>query len=318
MKALLTVAAVSFLCGYFARPAPAQEKRLEFTTAEVPWTLTFPADNFQIAEKKLRNDGRGAYYYLIDEKQNLNLSMYIEPLKDCKDSKSCRDMIWNQGNPQWGKPQNVVKNEIGDVSVLELMVPTFQGMDVRQQNVYAEFVVDGFWVDMHISKVLYKPEEHQLFERIIKAVKFEPKNKSAALSPLSPDAPVDQPKRTTAEQFHTAEEAMKPYVEQARKTYPEARQRYLAGLPAKQVFFVTTRLYDGTGRFEQFFVEVKEIKDGKIRGLIASEMQFIKTHKLGDEYSFPESDLIDWTISKPDGTEEGNVVGKFLQTMVHN
>jgi uncharacterized protein YegJ (DUF2314 family) len=171
---------------------------------------------------------------------------------------------------------------------------------------------------MHISKVLYKPNEHQLFERIIKAVKFEPKNKPTALSPLSTAAPPDQPKRTTAEQFRTAEEAMKPYVEQARKTYPEARQRYLAGLPAKQVFFVTTRLYDGTGRFEQFFVEVKEIKDGKIRGLIASEIQFVKTHKLGDEYSFPESDLIDWTISKPDGTEEGNVVGKFLQTLVHH
>ena len=249
MKRSLTVIVVLLLSSAAARPV-AQEKRLEFTIAEVPWTLTIPADNFQLAEKKLRNDGRGAYYYLTDEKQNLNLSMYIEPVKDCKDSKSCRDMIWNQGNPQWGKPQNVVKNEIGDVSVLELMVPKFQGMDVRRQNMYAEFVVDGFWVDMHISKVLYKPEEHQLFERIIKAVKFEPKNKSASLSPLSPDAPADQPKQSTAEQFSKAEEAMKPYVDQARKSYPEARQRYLAGLPARHVFFVTTRLYDSAGRFE--------------------------------------------------------------------
>lgn len=28
--------------------------------------------------------------------------------------------------------------------------------------------------------------------------------------------------------------------------------------------------------------------------------------------SFAESMLIDWTISKPDGTEEGNYIGKFL------
>ena len=27
-----------------------------------------------------------------------------------------------------------------------------------------------------------------------------------------------------------------------------------------------------------------------------------------------ESDVLDWTISKPDGTEEGNFVGKFLDT----
>ena len=34
----------------------------------------------------------------------------------------------------------------------------------------------------------------------------------------------------------------------------------------------------------------------------------------GDAYSFPETDLIDWTISKPDGTEEGNFVGNFLDS----
>jgi hypothetical protein len=44
---------------------------------------------------------------------------------------------------------------------------------------YAEFVVDGFWVDFHISKVLYKPEEHELFEQLVKAIKFEPKEKKA-------------------------------------------------------------------------------------------------------------------------------------------
>jgi hypothetical protein len=125
----------------------------------------------------MRDDGLGAYYLLVDEKQDINLSIYIEPIKNCTDSKSCRDMVWKLGNPAWGKPQNVVRTEIGDVSVLELMVPKYQGKDVQQQNVYAEFVAGGFWVDMHLSKVLYKPEDHQLFERIIKAVMFESKSK---------------------------------------------------------------------------------------------------------------------------------------------
>jgi hypothetical protein len=157
-----------------------QEKRLEFTVPGSPWTLTIPAGDFRLARKQMRSDGRGAYFHLVDEKQNINLSMFIEPVKDCNDSKSCRDMIWNLGNPEWVNPQNVVKSEIGDVSVLELMVPKYQGMDIRQQNVYAEFVVDGFWVDMHLSKVLYKPEEHKLFERIIKSVRFESKTNPKA------------------------------------------------------------------------------------------------------------------------------------------
>ena len=178
MKNLMIVFTVLLLCGGVISAASIQEKRLEFTIREAPWKLTIPAGDFKIAQKQMRDDGLGAYYYLVDEKQNINLSMYIEPIKDCKDSKSCRDMVWKLGNPEWGKPENVAQTEIGDISVLELMVPKYQGMDIRQQNVYAEFVVDGFWVDMHLSKVLYKPQEHQLFERIIKAVRFEPKTKS--------------------------------------------------------------------------------------------------------------------------------------------
>ena len=33
---------------------------------------------------------------------------------------------------------------------------------------------------------------------------------------------------------------------------------------------------------------------------------------LGDPYTFPEGELVDWLITHPDGSEEGNVVGKFL------
>ena len=158
-----------------AGAAPFQDQRLEFTLAEAPWTLTITADDFRLVEKQMRSDGLGAYFHLEDEKQNVELSMFIEPVKDCKDSKSCRDLIWKLGNPEWVNPQNVEQSQIADVSVLELMIPSYQGMDIRQQNVYAEFVVDGFWVDMHLSKVLYKPEQHALFERIIKSVRFEPK-----------------------------------------------------------------------------------------------------------------------------------------------
>lgn len=133
------------------------------------------------------------------------------------------------------------------------------------------------------------------------------------LTPLAPNAPKDQPVKANLVE-KKFDEAIKPYVERARKTYPEAKERYLAGLPPQQVFFLTARLHDSTGRWEQVFIEVKEIKDGNIKGLIANDIEVVSGYKIGDSYTFPESELLDWTISKPDGTEEGNVVGKFLDT----
>ena len=103
--------------------------------------------------------------------------MFIEPVDKCSDSKSCRDMVWKLGNPAWENPQNVVLSKIGEVHFFEFLIPSFRGQPVQQQNMYAQFVVDGFWVDMHISKILYKPEEHKLFEDIVKSVQFETKKR---------------------------------------------------------------------------------------------------------------------------------------------
>lgn len=132
---------------------------------------------------------------------------------------------------------------------------------------------------------------------------------------VSPDAPKDDPKHVHgAEGVSKFDEAIKPYVEKARKSYPDAKKRFLKGLPPRHSFFVTTRVYDDTGAFEQVFVAVKEIKGGRIKGLIWSDIVTVRGYKYGDTYSFREADLLDWLISRPDGTEEGNFVGKFLDT----
>ena len=137
--------------------------------------MTLPAKDFEIAQRQEKPDGSGAYFFLTSEQSHLNVSFYIEPVSACKDSKACRDMVWKSGNPAWEKPKNFISSQIGDISYFEFLIPSFQGQPIRQQNMYAEFVVDGFWVDLHISKVLYKPEEHELFEQLVKAIKFEPK-----------------------------------------------------------------------------------------------------------------------------------------------
>ena len=40
----------------------------------------------------------------------------------------------------------------------EFFMPNFRGVPVKQQNVYAEIVRDNFWVDFHISKVMYEKD----------------------------------------------------------------------------------------------------------------------------------------------------------------
>ncbi len=125
-------------------------------------------------------------------------------------------------------------------------------------------------------------------------------------------APPDQPFASNANEIDRLQEAIKPYIEKARKSYPQAKERFQAGLPARHSFFVTTRLRDDTGRFEQVFIAVQRIEGANISGRIWSNVYGVKGYKYGDRYTFQESEIIDWLIARPDGTEEGNFVGNFL------
>lgn len=154
----------------------AGEKRIAFTVPTAPWTLTLPANDFGVRRKQIDPNGRYGFTFLSDHDRHLNISIVVSPVNECQDSKTCRDMIWmkHRSRPNL---QNVAFSEIGAASCIEFVDPMFQGHPVRQQNILAVFVVDGFRVDLHLMGS-DKARNRELFTRIIKAIKFEPKGNS--------------------------------------------------------------------------------------------------------------------------------------------
>jgi hypothetical protein len=127
-----------------------------------------------------------------------------------------------------------------------------------------------------------------------------------------PDKPVAGYDKASFEAFLKAEE---PYIAKGRSTYPAARKRFLAGLPNGWRFEVRKRLRDPGGfPAEEVFIEVDAIKKGKVYGRIGSEIGAVHGYHQWQPISFRESDVLDWTIVHPDGREEGNYVGKFIDT----
>ena len=107
---------------------------------------------------------------------------------------------------------------------------------------------------------------------------------------------------------------LEPYVQQARDSYPAAKQRFLGGLPPRETFFVTVRLSDSLEHHEQVFVAVDSIVGDRIAGRLWSQIDLVRGFRLRQPYVTTEREIVDWLIAKPDGTEEGNIVGKFLDT----
>ena len=135
-------------------------------------------------------------------------------------------------------------------------------------------------------------------------------------APLSKNSPTDKPHTVQgAEQLEKYDKLIKPYVEQAKKTLPQAKEKFQKGLRAGEAFFLVIRIFDSNGNYEQVFVRVEEWNDENIQGNIANDLNTVKGFTFGQSIEFNENSVLDWLISKPDGTEEGNFIGKFLDTL---
>jgi len=135
-------------------------------------------------------------------------------------------------------------------------------------------------------------------------------------APLSKNAPTDKPHNFEGtDQLKEYDALIAPYVKKAQKSLNKAKKKYLKGLEDGHAFFLTTRIYDNLGNNEQIFVRVKSWKKEDISGTIANQLNAVRGFSYGQTITFHESDILDWLITNPDGSEEGNFVGKFLDTL---
>jgi hypothetical protein len=68
--------------------------------------------------------------------------------------------------------------------------------------------------------------------------------------------------------------------------------------------------------FEDCFVSVERIANGRVYGRLENKPRMVHGHSLGERVVGEESEIRNWMIEHPDGYEEGNVVGKFLEKHV--
>lgn len=158
----------------FAQARIQNDKRIAFTSEEAPWILTLALDGFTIDQQKQNQQG-GRYFLLSNKATGVMASLFIETAGKCMTATACRDMVLNAGNPSWENPTLLAKSEMPPASVFEFHMEKFRGQPIRQQHIYAQFVEEGFWVDLHISKALYEAKDRPLLENIVKSAKFASK-----------------------------------------------------------------------------------------------------------------------------------------------
>ena len=153
---------------------------VDLTTIKAPWTLRILGNDLDITGVQAKPDQASAYFMMASASSKLNVSVFIEPVDKCKSGEECRDYVLDLGNPAWGKFEQLSKGKLKDFSYFEFYRPEVQGKPIKILDMYAEYVAQGYWVDVHISKALYTKEDHALFERVVNSISFIPRTGAAS------------------------------------------------------------------------------------------------------------------------------------------
>jgi hypothetical protein len=106
-----------------------------------------------------------------------------------------------------------------------------------------------------------------------------------------------------------------PSVAEAQKTFPDVSRQFPRGAPAGGTFVVIVLLRDGDGHFQMSYVVVDRIDAGIITGRIAGELGIVHGLNYNDIYRVPASEILDWGITLPDGSEQGYFIARFVDTL---
>ena len=114
--------------------------------------------------------------------------------------------------------------------------------------------------------------------------------------------PKDKPVHADgAQQMTDIERAIQPYVAKARKTYPAAKKRFVAGLPPKYLFSLCDEALGSLSHeVRNFFWSLMRLRTAGSPVTLATHTKQPVGYNFGDKISFPESQVMDWTIVHPD------------------
>jgi hypothetical protein len=178
MNKYLATIFVAICLSLSALGQPEVTDSIRLTAVGAPWWVVI--DGPDLGVETVRTKADGSYFLFYPTKEELNLSLYIEPAVKCKTGVECRDFVLNAGNPAWGEFEKLNKDNFGKFSYFEFYRPQVMGQPLQMQDMYAQYVDSGYWMDVHISKVHFKAEDKARFEGLLSSIRFMPKEEELA------------------------------------------------------------------------------------------------------------------------------------------
>lgn len=137
------------------------------------WILDINSPGFKIEQKEISEKEDKTKFFANNDKTGVVISGFLERVPKIGTSKDCRDHYWGQVKSKSPlKMDNIMMSDFGQMAIVEYVVKEVKGVEINQRHLNAYLAEDKYWIDIHISKSNFKPEDESLFKSILKNIKI--------------------------------------------------------------------------------------------------------------------------------------------------
>jgi hypothetical protein len=175
MRTVTPAGAIILALGFLTTAGAQQQvsaPKVGVTLANEPWILAFDMKDFAVKTNELQSDGR-ASLLAENQKTNVTLSVYLEKVEGPATAEDCTENQKQRLEQKVDYKREKIETRVSaGMAIVEFTIPEFEGAPVQQRNLFACIPKDDVYVDIHLTKVLFKPQDEVLFNAVLTSAHF--------------------------------------------------------------------------------------------------------------------------------------------------
>ena len=137
------------------------------------WYLEIDLDKFHIEKEGFSPDSTMFQLTAIESKKKISLSIFIEKTNKMGDKEDCREFYWNKAKKSPLAKENLKLYETDNLAIVEHDTKEYNGQIVNFHSLNAYLVKNGYWIDIHISKIGFNKKDRKNFQKITESITVE-------------------------------------------------------------------------------------------------------------------------------------------------
>jgi len=137
-------------------------------------------------EAQVRPDGKETQMRAMDRQDHLLITAFLQKVTFPASAEKCRDEWW-AGTEKGLRNRRVnlsglQKTSTAAVARVEYVIPEVQGKKLQMKEIHAYLGSRDLCAEIHMSKVLFQPEDQKLFEEVLATVRLSAEQNAAESS----------------------------------------------------------------------------------------------------------------------------------------